>query len=120
MSHIVTIQTKMHDPMAVAAACRRLGLPEPVHGTAELFSDKATGLIVKLPGWEYPVVVDTLVGAVRFDNFGGAWGDQAHLDRFMQGYALEKAKLEARKKGFAISELQLVDGSVKVQIVEGY
>ena len=29
MSHIVTIQTEVRDPTAVAAACRRLGLPEP-------------------------------------------------------------------------------------------
>ena len=34
MSHIVTIRTEVRDPAAVAAACRRLGLPEPVHGTA--------------------------------------------------------------------------------------
>ena len=37
MSHIVSIQTEVRDPAAVAAACRRLGLPEPVHGTARLF-----------------------------------------------------------------------------------
>jgi hypothetical protein len=35
MSHIVTIATEVRDPDAVAAACRRLGLPEPVPGTAE-------------------------------------------------------------------------------------
>jgi hypothetical protein len=103
MSHVVTIQLKMHDPGAVSAACRRLGLAEPVHGTAELFSDKATGLIVKLPGWEYPAVIDTLVGSVRYDNYEGAWGDQVHMDRFMQAYAVERARLEARKKGFAVN-----------------
>ena len=32
MSHIVTIKTEVRDPAAVAAACRRLGLPEPVAG----------------------------------------------------------------------------------------
>jgi hypothetical protein len=60
MSHIVTIQTKVHDPAAVAAACRRLQLPAPVQGTAELFSGQATGLLVQLPGWQYPAVIDTL------------------------------------------------------------
>ena len=30
MSHIVTIQTKVRDPHAVAAACRRLNLAAPV------------------------------------------------------------------------------------------
>jgi hypothetical protein len=38
MSHIVTIQTKVHDPAAVSAACQRLGLPAPTQGTAQLFS----------------------------------------------------------------------------------
>ena len=54
MSHIVTIKTKVTDPAALAAACRRLGLEQPVQGTAELFSPHATGLIVKLPGWHIP------------------------------------------------------------------
>jgi hypothetical protein len=68
MSHIVTIATEIRDPDAVAAACRRLGLPGPVHGTAALFEGQATGLLVKLPGWFYPVVCDTASGSVRFDN----------------------------------------------------
>ena len=50
MSHIVQIETKLHDPAAIAAACRRLGLAEPVHGTARLYGGEATGLLVQLPG----------------------------------------------------------------------
>ena len=68
MSHIVTIKTEVRDPAAVAAACRRLGLPEPAHGTAKLFSDEVTGLLVKLPDWLYPAVVQVETGQVRFDN----------------------------------------------------
>ena len=30
MSHVVTVITQMKDPIALAAACRRLGLNEPV------------------------------------------------------------------------------------------
>ena len=74
MSHIVTITTEVRDPDAVAAACRRLGLPEPVHGTAKLFEGEATGLLVRLPGWLYPVVFDTATGQVRFDNYDQALG----------------------------------------------
>jgi hypothetical protein len=51
MSHVVTIQTKVHDPAAVAAACQRLNLAAPVQGTARLYSGEATGLIIRLPGW---------------------------------------------------------------------
>jgi hypothetical protein len=119
MSHVVTIQTKVHDPVAVAAACQRLNLAAPAQGTARLYSGESTGLIVKLPGWQYPAVVEPLTGTIRYDNFGGHWGDQAHLDRFLQLYAVEKAKLEARKKGFAVTEQALQNGGIKLQIVEG-
>ena len=118
MSHIVTIQTKLHDPAAVAAACRRLGLAEPVQGTAKLYGSKASGLVVQLPGWRYPAVVDVQSGVVHIDNYNGAWGAPDQLDRFLQLYAVEKAKLEARKKGFACSEQALHDGSIKLQIAE--
>jgi hypothetical protein len=65
MSHIVTIQAKVYDQAAVAAACRRLALAEPVHGTVKLFSGTATGLLVQLADWAYPLVIDTTTGAVR-------------------------------------------------------
>src|SRR4051794_40987566 len=98
MSHLVTIRTQIKDATAVSAACRRLGLPEPVHGTAKLFSGEATGLIVQLPNWQYAVAVDTVSGDVKFDNYGGAWGDQREFDKFLQIYAVEKCRLEARQK----------------------
>jgi hypothetical protein len=118
MSHIVTINTKIHDPAAVSAACRRLSLAEPVQGTAELFSSEATGLLVRLPEWQYPVVIDTLTGTVRFDNFEGHWGNRVELDKFVQRYAVEKARIEATKRGYAFNERVIEDGNIKVQIIE--
>jgi hypothetical protein len=117
MSHVVTIQTKVHDPAAVAAACQRLNLPAPVQGTAALYSGEATGLIIKLPGWGYPAVIDTVTGIIHYDNFEGVWGDQAHLDRFLQAYAVERVKIESRKQGYTVSEQALQDGSIKVQVI---
>jgi hypothetical protein len=119
MSHIVTIQTKVHDPAAVTAACQRLNLPAPVQGTARLFSGQATGLLVHLPGWQYPAVIDTLSGTVHYDNYQGRWGEQEQLHRFLQAYAVEKAKSLARQRGFLVSEQQLQDGSIKLHIREG-
>jgi hypothetical protein len=49
LSHIDSIQTEVRDAQAVAAACRRLGLPDPVTSTPQLFSGEATGLLVRLP-----------------------------------------------------------------------
>ena len=119
MSHIVEIQTEVRDPVAVAAACQRLGLPEPVHGTTKLFEGEAAGWLVKLPGWLYPIVVDTSTASVRFDNFGGSWGAAEHLDRFLQVYSVEKAAIEARKRGLSVVEQALPDGSIRMTIGVG-
>lgn len=118
MSHLVTIETKVHDPAAVAAACQRLGLAAPVHGTAQLYSGEATGLVVQLPGWQYPAVIDTLTGTIRYDTYGGAWGEQKQLDRFLQAYAVERTRLEARKKGYGVTETQMADGTIRLRIAE--
>jgi hypothetical protein len=119
MSHVVTIQTKVRDPAAVIAACQRLGLAAPVQGKAQLYGAEATGLLVQLPGWQYPAVIDITTGTVQYDNFEGRWGEQQHLDRFLQLYAVEKTRLEARKKGYQVSEQALQDGGIKLQIIEG-
>jgi hypothetical protein len=118
MSHVVQIQTRVQDPAALTAACCRLGLSEPIQGAAQLYSGEATGLLVQLPGWQYPAVIDTLTGTIKYDNFEGHWGDQTHLDRLLQMYAVEKARLEARKKGLFVSEQVIQDGSILVQIHE--
>ena len=77
MSHIVQIQTQVRDPVAVAAACRRLGLAEPQQRMAKLFTSTEEGLVIQLPGWRYPVVCDLTSGALKYDNFNGNWNDQS-------------------------------------------
>jgi hypothetical protein len=119
MSHIVQVQTQIRDAAAAQAACRRLGLPEPVQGTHQLFSGSATGLAVRLPEWNYPVVCDLATGEAKYDNYNGRWGDQQQLDRFIQAYAVEKARIEARRKGHAVVEQSLPNGSIKLVIQVG-
>ena len=119
MSHIVEIKTEVRDAVAVGAACQRLKLEAPTHDTVKLFSGEATGVIVKLPGWRYPVVFKTTTGEAQFDNYNGRWGEQSRLDQFLQTYAVEKAKLEARKKGHTVTEQSLADGSIKLTVTVG-
>lgn len=116
MSHIVQIQTQVRDAGAVAAACQRLGLAPPINQVAKLFSSTAEGLTLQLPGWQYPVVCDLTSGQVKFDNFNGRWGAQQELDRFLQAYACERTRIEARKKGYLVTEQPLQDGSIKLTI----
>jgi hypothetical protein len=120
LSHIVTIETEVRDEAAIRAACSRLALPEPVYGEAKLFSGAKTGWQVQLPDWRYPVVCDVNSGHLDFDNFRGRWGKQQELDRFLQAYAVERTKIEARKTGHSVHEQELTDGSIKLTInVEG-
>jgi hypothetical protein len=119
MSHLVTIATKVRDATAISAACQRLNLAAPVQGTAKLYSGEATGLIVQLPDWRYPIVIDTTSGTIQFDHYSGHWGNPECLDRFLQAYAVEVVRLEARKQGHTVTEIQLQDGSIRLQLQEG-
>lgn len=109
----------MRDAAAVIAACKRLGLSPPISGQHKLFTSSATGLGVKLPGWSYPVVFDLATGQVALDNYNGRWGEQSKLDALLQMYAVEKARIEARKKGHTVTEQALADGFIKLTIQVG-
>ena len=119
MSHVVTIETEIRDPIALRRSCHRLGLAEPVHRTAKLFSSEATGYCVELQAWRYPVVCQVETGVVHYDNYGGRWGDQAQLDRLKQAYSAEKSIIEARRQGHSVTEQALADGSIKLTIELG-
>lgn len=119
MSHIVTIKTQLRDPVALASACQRLGHEAPVQGTAQLYSESATGWIVQLPDWLYPVVVQPESGEAHYDNYGGSWGNPAELDKLLQAYAVEKAKIEARRAGTNVTEQALPNGSIRLTVQIG-
>jgi hypothetical protein len=119
LSHIVEIKTEVRDEAAVKAACVRLQIPTPEHKTVRLFNATATGLCIQLPGWSYPVVANLQTGQLQYDNYQGHWGEQKELHRFLQAYAVEKAKIEARKKGHTCSETRLEDGSIRVTVKVG-
>jgi hypothetical protein len=119
LSHLVTIQTQIRDPIAIRAACKRLGLDAPVHGQTRLFDGATpTGWQVNLPGWQYPVVCQA-DGTLAYDNYKGRWGELSHLDRFRQAYAVEKATLEAKCKGYRVAETAMPDGSIRLTVNTG-
>jgi len=115
----VQIQTEIRDPVAVRAACDRLYLPEPVYGEIQLYSSAATGWAVRLPEWRYPVVCDVSTAKIAYDNFEGRWGDPRQLNRFLQAYAVEKARIESHRRGHTCLEQVLEDGSIKLTIHVG-
>jgi len=116
MSHIVQIQTEIRDVVALASACKRLDLAPPIHRSVRLFSEEATGMAVELSGWRYPVVCQLETGQIQYDNYGGRWGDQSQLNRLVQMYAIEKTRIEARRRGHSVSEHLQDDGSVMLRV----
>jgi hypothetical protein len=116
LSHIVQIKVQINDLKALGIACQRLSLQAPEQKTVRLFNDNATGLAVSLPGWRYPVLFNLARGTANYDNFVGRWGEQKELDKLLQAYAVEKARLEARKRGHIVKEESLSDGSIKLSI----
>ena len=119
MSHVVQIQTQVRSVAAVRAGCKRLGLDEPVEGQAKLFTETVSGLAVRLRDWRYPVVFNVTTGESKFDNYEGRWGKQERLNEFLQAYAIEATKIEARRKGYSVFEHPLADGSVKLTVNVG-
>ena len=104
MSHIVTIETEVRDAAAVQAACERLKLPAPVAWAPQALQRNGPRPGRAASRLEYPAVCNLTTGKIEFDNYGGRWGDQEELDRFLQAYAVEKAKIEARRKGYSVTE----------------
>ena len=102
MSHTMNIQLELHNRDALLAACQRLGLTM-TEGRHTIHSTIEEGIAVRLPGWRYPAIVKN-DGSVAIDNFNGSWGRIEELNKLKAYYGLEKAKAEARKKGYSVCE----------------
>ena len=114
MSHTMNIETEIRDIPALKAACKRLGLTAE-SGTFKLYESTEDGVGVRLEGWKYPVVVKN-DGKIAYDNYGGSWGKQSELGKLTAHYGIEKAKIEARKKGYSVIEGRNVKGDLTLKI----
>lgn len=121
MSHTLTIKTKFTDPEAIRQACAEMGLPAPERGKVTMFDGKtiADGYAVRLKDWREPVAIDAETGEAFFDNYGGSWGSQAHLDRFTQLYATHAATNAAEALGYQVTREVTAGGTIRLT-VSGY
>ncbi len=102
MSHTMNIKIELHDREALFAACERLGL-RIEDGKFKLYSSTEEGLGIFLREWRYPIIVKN-DGTIAYDNYNGQWGQEEELNKLRAYYGLEKAKIEARKKGYSVYE----------------
>lgn len=117
MSHINVVKVQMKNEDAVMAAAKHLGLTVLGRQKFNLYEGAVEGLGLKLEGWRYPVVLDLETGEVKYDNYNGSWGDQIQLDRLVQRYGVECARLEAEMHGYQYQETLLPNGDVEVELL---
>ena len=115
MSHLVTIKTEIRDRAAVLAAALRLKLPVPVEGKHSVYQDdgdyrEVQGMAVRFHQW-HAAICELQTGAVFLDE---DYADS--LKPFKQAYAVEKAKIEARRAGHLVSETTMADGRIKLTL----
>ena len=135
MSHIVTVKTEVRDLTAIRAACRRLGwelkegqrsyrwfgewvgdspLPEGVN--KDTLGTCAHAIAV--PGARYEIGLQKTPTGFRvlWDYWNPGGLTQGTGGQFLQAYAVEKARIEARKQGRSVREETLKDGSIRLTV----
>ena len=91
------ILTTVHDPVALAALCKLLGLP-PGERALWLGIEEVFGWVVRVNGLRHPVACDTLTGLIAYHWHDNAFDRYAHL--MATDYATEKALCGAPHKRF--------------------
>jgi hypothetical protein len=138
MSHTVTIKVEMNDQVSLLQAVERLEGFELVRpagrvdarqrtransiedaiGEHAIYSGTFKGIGVQLPGWNWPAIIDTESGEVRYDNYNGSWGAQAHMDELVQAYSVSKAYNTALMHGMTVHEELQENGDIKLTIAD--
>lgn len=116
MSHIATVKVKIKDIDAVRAACQELGLQlEEGKISKKVYDGTIKGnLAIQLPGWRYPMVIDTEKGEAAFDNYEGMWGDMKEFEKFQQHYSKHVVLGQFEGGEYTINEETTEDGTIEI------
>ena len=116
MSHISKIELEVRDLGILSQACRRLGLTL-IRGqqTFKWYGEESQcDHAIRVPGANYEIGVANTNGLYELNcdfydhNLGKVIGKGGGL--LKQAYAVEKTKVEARRKGYSIVERQTEAG----------
>lgn len=116
MSHISKIELEVRDIEVLTNACKRLGLVFlKGRKTFKWFGKEANcDHAISIPGSDYEIGIVGAEGLFELNcdyydrNIEKAIGPQGGL--LKQAYAIEKTKVEARKKGYSVVERQIKTG----------
>lgn len=102
MSHTVTCEIDIRDREAFAAVARAMGAEILGEGVHSLFESHEAGLGIKLDGWLFPIVLGEK--GLKFDDYGGKWGNPADIGALTERYALSVARKAAEAQGWYCEE----------------
>jgi len=138
MSHVVRIKTELRDLAAIQAACNRLGWtlnegattykwwgrymgdsPLPEGFTAEDLGKCTHSITVAGATYQIGLVKQNTGFLPLWDYWSSGGLKKSTGETLAQAYAIEKAKIEARKQGHSVTEKALADGSVELTITTG-
>lgn len=141
MSHITDVKVEVRDLNALKVACKELGLPwmegQTTHAWYGRFMGDApvpAGMspneygkcshAIKVPGAQYEIgVVKSADGksyTLVYDSWGRSCGQPiakalgSGLEKLKQHYAVAKAQIEARAKGWSCQKQTLANGTIKM------
>lgn len=84
-------------------------------------SNREEGIGVKLPGFDYPAVIDPVAGTVKFDTYNGsrANGNEIEVDRLVQRYTYRVQEETAQQNGYTFEEGEVMqNGDVEVTMTQ--
>jgi len=110
VSHTAQIAADYADESALAAAVKAIGGHLGGRATHCLYSSRETGLAIVLPGWSYPIVVRA-DNTLAYDDYHGAWGNVADLDRLHEEYSWALTEIAAQRLGW---QTERTDEGVRV------
>jgi hypothetical protein len=93
------VVTTLHDPAALAATCRAVGLPPPERGRLVLGGLEASGWVVRLGGLHRPVVFELPRGLVAYHPRDNAHAPYGRLARFILRVYDTQAQLRRDSRG---------------------
>ena len=120
MSHFTTIKTQIKDIEALRSACKELNLPLLQTADARGYAGEVRrgDYVIQLAG-PYDIAVnqqpDQCYGLTT-DWWNGYVEKEVgqEYSKLLQLYAVHKASIEARKKGYSVLRRKQQDGSIKL------
>jgi hypothetical protein len=110
-SHTVRVRVEFRNIEALRAAVLQLNGQWLGNGNHALYQTQEVGHGFRLPNWRYPLVLRP-DGSLALDDYHGAWGNRADIDRLKAAYAVAAAERQCAELGW-YTERQ-ADGSLLI------